>query len=245
MLATAYLSAIWLAAGFLTGVTSFGGNLFAIPLMSLAIEIREAIVIGLIACFAMSITLGFFYFKSICWKEVVFLGFAALAAVPPGTWILGHAGAKILFLLAGGAIALFVIWQLISSILMHSDKPVPVWTAIPFGLLSGLMMSSIGMGGPLLALYAYMRRWDRQTTLSSLNFAALIQYVFILPAYAGAGFFTADMTWPALFCCLFAAGGILLTLPLVNRINVRMFRRLLLATIFFSAVMLLGRGFLV
>ena len=51
MLVFFYINIVWFLAGFINGVTSFGGNLFAVPLMTLVMEAKQAIIFGCITAY--------------------------------------------------------------------------------------------------------------------------------------------------------------------------------------------------
>ena len=55
MLTALYINVVWFLGGFINGVTSFGGNLFAVPLMTLAMDAKDAIVLGCIVGTAITV----------------------------------------------------------------------------------------------------------------------------------------------------------------------------------------------
>lgn len=145
-----YQNIIWLFAGILTGLTSFGGNLFAIPLLTLAIPVRDAILIGCLCSTVKMVSLAFLYRRWARWSEVVLLGLATLPGVPLGVAFLQHAGSRLLMFAAGAGLVLFLLWQFISGRLHVAEKPVSRWWSLPLGLAGGIMMSAVSMGGPPL-----------------------------------------------------------------------------------------------
>ena len=237
-----YLNTIWFLAGLLIGLTSFGGNLFAIPLLTLVMPAREAILLGCLCSTGIMIALPLIYRRALPLAETVFLGGAGLLGVPLGSAFLNHAGPRLLLLAAGCSLVLFLLWQFLSGRLHVAETPISrIWCA-PFGFLCGIMMSAVGMGGPPLVLYAFLRHWSKESTIGGANLAATITLLGVLPSQWAAGLYTPELLWEALAGAIFGLLGMVASIPIVHRINILVFRRLLLGMIAISAAMLLVRG---
>ncbi|MDE7242165.1 sulfite exporter TauE/SafE family protein [Desulfovibrio sp.] len=239
-----YESIIWFLAGLLTGLTSFGGNLFAIPLLGLAIPMQDAILLGCLCGTVMILALAALYYRWARWGEIVCLGLASVPGVLLGVAFLQHAGPRLLMLAAGGSLVLFLLWQYISGRLHVAEEPVSRWWSVPLGFASGVMMGAVGMGGPPFVLYAYLRHWSKESTIGGGSLTAIITMLAVLPAQWEAGLYTVPVLKAAIVGAVFSVCGILASLPLVHRINARLFRRLLLLMIGASALILLMRGLL-
>ena len=237
-----YLNGIWFLAGLLTGLTSFGGNLFAIPLLTLVMPARDAILFGCLSGTVIFLGLGFLYRREARWREIFLLGIATLPGVPLGVYFLHHAGSRLLLLAAGGSLALFLLWQFLAGRLHVAETPISRWSCLPFGFLSGIMMSAVGMGGPPLVLYAYLRHWGKESTICGANLAAAMTMPALLHSQWAAGLYSPQLLHAALFGALFGLFGIAASVPIVHNIDIRLFRRLLLLMIGLSACMLLVRG---
>lgn len=239
-----YQNAIWFFGGLLTGLTSFGGNLFAIPLLTLAMSARDAILLGCLCGGVTILALTILYRRQLLWAETLCLGLATLPGVPLGVAFLQQAGPRLLMLAAGMSLVLFLFWQALSSRLHVAEKPVARWWCVPLGFAAGLMMGAVSMGGPPLVLYAYLRRWGKENTIGGTCLAALVAMLAVVPAQWEAGLYTPALLKTALSGALASVGGILASMPLVHRMKAALFRRLLLVMIALSALMLLVRGLL-
>ena len=237
-----YQNIIWFLAGLLTGLTSFGGNLFAIPLLGLVIPMRDAILLGCLCGTVTLIALASLYYRWAAWGEIVCLGLASLPGVLLGVAFLQHAGPRLLMLAAGGSLVLFLLWQYISGRLHVAEQPISRWWSLPLGFTSGIMMGAVGMGGPPFVLYAYLRHWSKESTIGGSSLTAAITMLAVLPAQWEAGLYTLPVLKSALVGAVFSVCGILASLPLVHRIDAQLFRRLLLLMIGLSALILLVRG---
>lgn len=237
-----YLGITWFLAGFLTGVTSFGGNLIAIPLITIVLSARDSIVVSCLDCIVVFIALVFIYRKAILWRETLWLGVCGLAGVPIGVWILGHASSRFLLMAAGISIGLFLLWQFFANRLHFSDEPISMLFCIPAGFLGGVMMSSIGMGGPPIILYSYLRKWGKENTISSANLAVGLMMFGIIPAQWQASMYSPQLLRFAAWGAVFAVLGTIASIPFERRMNIVFFRKLLLATLALSALMLIWRA---
>ncbi|MFG6375723.1 MAG: sulfite exporter TauE/SafE family protein [Desulfovibrio sp.] len=242
MLQFFYFNILWLLAGFVTGITSFGGNLLAIPLIALVLPPREAILYGCISGAAVFLGVTLPYLKQIIWRETVILSLVTFPGIPFGIWFLANAGPGALLLAAGASLASFLSWQFIGMRLDRRQNPVPIWAAIPFGFISGIMMSAVGMGGPPLVLYAFLRHWQKEETIATVNMVSVVIMLVVVPWQHGAGLFTPQILKMGAIGALFGFIGIAASIPVLHRMNIALFRRLLLAMLSFSAIVLVARG---
>ena len=243
MWAWLYFCLIWLLAAVLSGLTSFGGNLFAVPLITLALPPREAILFGTLAGSAIFLGMAVVYVRHVLWRETAALTASALLGIPLGVWFLANAGARALLLAAGSALSLFLLWQFGSRYLRKSERAVPAWCAAPFGLLSGIMMSAVSFGGPPLVLYAFLRHWGKTETLGTVNAVSIGIMAFVIPWLWHKGLFTGDLPLLGAAGSIAAFAGIAMSVPLARRLPTGFFRRLLLGMLVLSAIMLFWRGF--
>lgn len=236
-----YINVVWLLAGFLNGVTSFGGNLFAVPLMTLVMETKEAIIFSCLVGTSITVSISVLYHHDLPKKEFLLALLASAAGVPFGLAALKLASPQSILIGSGMILLLFLIWQVVAGRL-HCAFRVPVWSIIPAGVLAGLLMGATGMGGPMLAMYAVLRGWSKEVTLSMLNTLAALSMIFLIILQWKDGLYTPDMLRTAVWavpCCVI---GVLVSVPLIRRLNPHVFRLLLLGMLVFSMLMLFARG---
>ena len=236
-----FVNIVWLLAGFLNGVTSFGANLFAVPLMTLVMDTKEAIIFSCLVGTSITLSVTFLYHRDLPKLEFVLALLACVAGVPFGMAILKLASADTMLIGSGMILLLFLIWQAVAG-RMGNTLQAPLWSIVPAGMLSGILMSSTGMGGPILAMYAVLRGWSKEVTLSMLNTLSSLAMVFLVILQWRDGLYTPQMLHGALWaipCCVI---GVFVSVPVIRRIHPRIFRRLLLGMLAFSSVMLFVRG---
>lgn len=244
MLLLVYINLIWFLAGLVVGLTSFGGNLFAVPLLTFVMPARDAVVLGCLLFPAMCLTLALLYRKAILWREVLLLGLSSGPGIPVGIAFLSRASSRTILLVAAFSVFLFLLWQWIASRRKFAARPLHMGWAVPLGIVSGLMTGATGLGGPSLAFYALARQWNKKNTLGTLSMTAMVSFVFLVPLQWQAGLYTPELLKAGLWSSGIAILGIFAAMPLLSHINVRLFRILMLGMIAFSALSLLVRGLL-
>ncbi len=168
MLVFLYINIVWFLAGFINGVTSFGGNMFAVPLMTLVMDPKDAIILGCIGGLGITTSITVFYHRNLPKLEFILACVSSIVGVPFGMILLEIAPAKAVLIGCGCILLLFLAWQAVAG-RMHLTFAIPMWTIVPVGILSGILLSSTSMGGPILAMYAVMRGWGKEVTLSVLS----------------------------------------------------------------------------
>lgn len=106
MLDTFLICVIWLAAGFVTGITAFGGNLVAVPLLFI-VPPHDAIFMGYSAGGAMCIVISLIWYKYILWKEILQLVPMSILGIPLGVLFYKNVNVNLIFFLAGSILLLF------------------------------------------------------------------------------------------------------------------------------------------
>ncbi|WP_308620955.1 sulfite exporter TauE/SafE family protein [uncultured Desulfovibrio sp.] len=244
MLVFAYVNLIWFLAGLIVGLTSFGGNLFAMPLLALVMPARDAVVLGCLLFPAMCVTLTVLYRRAILWREVLVLGLSSGLGIPLGIAFLSRASSRTILLVAAFCVFVFLFWQWFATHRKFAARPLHMGWAVPLGIVSGLMSGATGLGGPPLAFYALARQWNKESVLGGLSMAAMCSFVFFFPLQWQAGLYTPELLKTSLWSSAAAILGIFAAMPLLSRINMRLFRALMLGMIALSALLLLVRGLL-
>ena len=233
---------IWFLGGFINGVTSFGGNLIAAPLMTLIMEPKDAIIFSGLVGTGFVAALAVLYHHALSVRELILAVAGAIAGIPVGIMLLERLPSRFILLAAAGIILLFLLWQFISGSL-HRSAPVPVWFVVPAGFVSGILFGSTSMGGPLLAIYGVLRGWNKETMLSMCNtmFALTMGSMVLMPWREG--LYSSTMLHAAVWALPSTVIGVFASLPVIRRINQRMFRYGVFIMLALSAVMLLARSF--
>ena len=236
-----YVNLVWLLAGFVNGVTSFGGNLFAVPLLTLVMDAKTAIILGCFVGTAITVTIALFYHRELPKLEFFLACLGSVAGIPLGMSILKVAPSKIVLLACAGILLLFLLWQAVAG-RMHGAFRIPLWCIVPMSVVSGILLGATSMGGPILAMYAVLRGWSKEVTLSVLNSMAALVMLCLVVIQWKSGLYTPEILHTALWAIPCTVAGVLVSIPVIRRLDTRIFRMLVLGMLAFSAVVLFVKG---
>ena len=228
LLSLAWMAFAWMLGGFVHGVTSIGCSMVAMPLMSFTVEPREAIVIACLAGGIVPLMLFAVYHRHLLRRETLWLSLASL----PG---------RVLFLGMSVMLLFFVVWQMLS----HRVRPaLPYHPLVAFlvGLGCSFLAACTSLGGPVLAVYAAFRGWQKEAALATTSMTFNVLNAGIVLCQWKAGLYN-DAVLDAVFVSLPAAmAGVLISIPVVRHMPQELFRKLLLLMVLVSGITLLGRA---
>ena len=233
---------VWFSAGFLNGVTSFGGNMFAAPFMTFLMDGKTGIIFTCLAGTPLVVAIAALYARHLRPAELLLLIIPEFAGIPIGSALLGHASPRLLLAGAGMMLLAFTAWQF--AMRRIAADALPVWTGVPFGFLSGIALGATGLGGAILGAYAFLRRWDKASAMGMLNTIGAVSMLFCVFVQWRQGLYTpyilAHVPAPAAASVL----GVLASVPVLRRIDTHVFRLLMLAMIAVSGAVLLVKSML-
>ncbi len=226
--------------GFVNGLAGFGTALFALGWWLQVMPPAEAV--GL--CLAVAIISGLPGLRLI-WKQIepgLLARFVipAMIGIPIGAYLLTVVNAQIMILM----VAVFLIiyggfYSLRSSLPQLQDERPKQDAAIGFagGVLGGLA----GLSGALPTIWLSMRGWPKGRTrglLQPFNMIVLIGSVFGIAFQGG---YNSGSLMALLWSLPATLLGVTLGILLYSRLSDSQFRRLLIALLFASGCILLGR----
>lgn len=168
------------AAFFGEALYGFGGGLVAIPLLSLFLGVRDAVILTLF----FQLLFGLLILRvhhEVDWKSIkpvlpglvlgTFLGTVSLSFFPD----------SILRFILGGLILLYLLKEIRLRSFTISN-PARIWIASLFGFFSGWLQGAIGSGGPPLVVYLSELRLEktafRASIIAFLFAANILRVVF-------------------------------------------------------------------
>ena len=164
------------AAFFGESLFGFGGGLVSIPLISISLGVRDAIVFVLFFQFLMGVLLIWSY-KNIEWRFAVPMTIGLLLGTLIGTYMLGMLSEQFLLYILAGSILVFLIKMIFFSGLTFGTHTEQRWGFIA-GLIGGWFQGIIGIGGPILTMYLTV------ATESKAAFRATLIYLLFLTSAA-------------------------------------------------------------
>ena len=171
-------------------------------------------------------------------REMTLASGAGLAGVPIGVFILSSASASVLRISITALILLLTL-----TIVFRIRGPLPGSNAIGalVGFVVGVLLTSLGIGGPLMVLAVLTRDWPRHAVRVSLAFYFVVIEGTAVIGYGVAGLFTWERTSLILVTAVPVLLGYGLATIILRRMNERAFQRAVVAVILVTSVMVLSR----
>ena len=231
--------AVFLATLFQT-VAGFGYAIIGVPILSMFLGVKEAVVFILISGTYMRIFMLYLVRKEIDFSVVKLLFIGSLIGVVPGALVLKFVSASTLNIILGTTLVLAIIllkrrftWKTIHEKL----------EAILFGIVGGFFTASTGVGGPPAAMYMVHKGKSKEESRADLICYFVLCNIWTLSI----GYFIGTMkiedflgmplwTIPAGFLGMYAGEKIF------RYINQRVFNLIAMLAIVISALTMIYKG---
>jgi len=234
------IALILFVASFLQGLTGFGFALISMPLLSLIIDIREAIPLCAIFGLLISLYLMYQLKDHVIVFELKRLIVGALVGIPIGVYFLAHTGPVLLQTILAIIIITFVTLTL-SGIL----KPIGLdrkWGYL-FGSLSGILGGAFNTGGPPVLVYVYLQGWDKNKQKASLSGYFVVTAAFVVVSHAITGITTLHTLSYLLYFLPFVLFGLMFGSRLFNRISSGIYSKMVLIGLLGIGLFTISRTF--
>ena len=223
----------FLAAG-CQSLTGFGSALVAVPLLSLYLDAKLAVVISTLLSTAISAPLLVEVRRQVRLAKVAPLAIGSVAGVPIGLLILEGVDARSLkILVAAVAIVASVILYLAPRLHFGSRN---VLSSLVAGALSGLRRASTSMAGPPLVLYTLSHEKEIEDFRSALLAMFLFTSLLTVPGFIVADLVSRDALLATGVAVPGLVAGLLAGAYLRSRVQPELFRRLVLAVLVMTSV---------
>ena len=234
----AVVCASLLVGGVVLGIGGFGISMTAAPFMLAVTDPVTVVVIVNAVALVMYGAVLYETRKHIPVRGMTPVGLAGLAGVPIGVIFLAAADASILRVSITVAIlALAVV------VGMNLQRPVPRPRLVgpALGFTVGVMIASLGLGGPLLVIFLLTQGALRQGVRASMAYFFFPIEIASVIGFAVAGLFTAERVTLMLAAIPAALVGFWISTLLGRRMNERVFRRVVVGIIVTTSITVLGR----
>jgi uncharacterized membrane protein YfcA len=239
--ATMVIAGAWFLGAFVNGLTGMGGALISLPIISLVISSKSVIVISLITGAAVGILSFLFYARLIPLREAATYWLAALPGLALGSLTLKVVDLPVLQMLLAAIIAVNIAVQIFQNWLGTCMAPRKAMKYI-CGFFTGFFGGSLGIPGPIMAIYASLMCMDKDTARGFFISAIPSQYLNVAIA-AHNGLVTEEVLHTAVWVVPTAFLGFALSRPVVKRIKQETFRKALLILLGIAAVSLFFKAF--
>ena len=246
--------AVVLVGATVMGLVGFGIGMVISPILLLMIE-PEAVVITINGLSILLLVLVALQTRGepTPMRTVAPMTAAGLMAVPVGVLILSAASPGVLRVTIAGIILALAIPSALNLRYRRAHAgPLPQVGPLPrvgllspiFGFLGSMLVTGLGVGVPLVALFLVTQKWPGRVIRRSIALYYLVVALGALVLYGATGLLTLERVWAMLSLAPAALLGFGLASLLVKRIDDRMLRHVVLAVIVASSLALLGREML-
>lgn len=218
-----FSSLIFLLAGFIQGLTGFGGGLVAIPLLCLIMEVKEAVPLSILSGVVITTTMAYELRRLLEWRKIMPMLVGSLPGIVAGTVLLKVADP----LLINRVLGLLLIGI---SVFNLTFKPKPINPPIVWGYLagffSGAITASVGAGGPPVIVYTTLHDWKKDEIKATLTGFFVLNGYTTAAVHAINGVITANVLHSFAVTLCFVLLGTYAGSRIGGRINRRTYLRL-------------------
>jgi len=212
-------------SSFIRGTTGFGLALTALPLLSMILQVRDAVVLVAIVNLTFSIVHIFRERSSFRVIDVVIIGCFSLAGVFIGFVLLKSINEDALRLFTGSVIILSGI-AMIKGLKIRIKSISSAYGTASF--LGGILAGSITIGGPVVAIILTGTGIPRDKFRSIMSLFFLFSFSFSVTFYLAGHLIDKVTSLHALASLPFLVSGLLLGEFMSKRINPKTFRLIVL-----------------
>jgi uncharacterized membrane protein YfcA len=223
----------FLAAG-CQSLTGFGSALVAVPLLSLYLDAKLAVVISTFLSTIVSTPLIFQVRRQLHIMKVMPLAIGGVVGVPVGVVILKLVDADVLKILVGAVVILASALLFLAPRLTFGGRN--TLSGLVTGALSGLLRASTSMAGPPVVLYTLSHENDIEEFRSTVLGVFLVTGILALPGLIIADLVSRDAVIAALVALPGMAAGLLVGTRLRSRVQPALFRTLVLAVLVVTSI---------
>lgn len=222
------------------GMTGFGANMVALPVLAHVMSLRSAVPTLLMLDLLSAALLSSRNRDSVEVAELKHLALPMLAGMALGFPLLALAPESGLLALLGAFVGSVSLWNLMGRAGGRSAAAYWVW---PAGLVGGVFSTVFGTGGPVYTLFLASRIADTTRLRATVATVILISALVRLLLFTGSGFLY-ESALPALAAALLpcALAGYLMGSRLHLRMPQAQVRRVIWMVLVAAAVSLLARG---
>lgn len=185
------VSGIVLVATVMQRVVGFGDALLAVPLMTLVIPAKSAVVVALLMGTVTTAWLLFRCWAHVEWRTTRLFGAGIAAGAPMGVVILSLISAVMLRVTVGVVVCIAAAWIIISSRWLNRFGAPRTSRTLALGLASGILSTSVATSGPPLVYELRRMGFVDDRFRGTISGAFMISGAVGLPLLAVAGLISA------------------------------------------------------
>jgi uncharacterized membrane protein YfcA len=223
----------FLAAG-CQSLTGFGSSLLAVPLLSLYLDAKQAVVIATFLSTVISAPLLLEVRRQVRVAKVAPLAIGSVVGLPLGILILRNVDAGALKVLVAAVVILASALLFLAPRLTLGGRN--TLSSLITGAFSGLLRASTSMAGPPVVLYTLSHERDIEEFRSTVLALFLITGLLAIPGLVVADLISRDAVIATAVAIPGMALGLLVGTRLRSRVQPTSFRTLVLAVLVITSI---------
>jgi hypothetical protein len=223
----------FLAAG-CQSLTGFGSALVAVPLLSLYVDAKLAVVISTFLSTIVSAPLIVEVRRQVQLAKVVPLAIGSVVGVPVGILILRDVDAGVLKILVAAVVILASVLLFLAPRLTLGGRN--TLSGLVTGALSGLLRASTSMAGPPVVLYTLSHEQEIEEFRSTVLALFLVTGALTVPGFILTDLVSRDALVATAVALPGIALGLLVGAALRARVQPELFRKLVLAVLVITSI---------
>ena len=184
---TTWIALVVLIALFTRAAIGFGDAIIAVPLLSLMMDLSEAVPFILFISTIMSVVSMWKNRTHIQFISLKRTGIMALVGFPLGVVLLGTIDEQLVKGGLGFLLILLALWYFSPTKQFHLKAS--AWSYL-FGLLAGILCGAYAIRGIVFGIYGNLRGWSPAQFKSTIHSFYLVSSILIPVGYFGAGLVT-------------------------------------------------------
>jgi uncharacterized membrane protein YfcA len=209
----------------------FGEALIAVPLLALAMPVKEAAPLAVLVSITIAFVILLQDWRLVHFRSAGWLVLSTLLGIPLGLMLLSNVSESVVKGNLGAIIIAFSTYSLTGRGRHELKNDRFAWF---FGFNAGVLGGAYGMNGPPLAFYGALRRWSPE------YFRATLQAYFLPASVAGmVGYAFAGLWTPAVnHLYLFSLPGVLLASVLGRSLNRQIQTHQFISYVYFGLIVI-------
>ena len=242
MVVECYIFAVFILSSFLQTATGFGYAIITAPLLALVLEPKETVMITMLTGLIIRLMMMKTTQHEGSFKAISPLIIASILGAIPGAYCLSFMSVDLLKFFMGAILLLFAVllWKNYHLPIHH-----PTLAKAIAGGISGFLATTTSINGPPIILYYLNAKAEENKSALRGNltrYFLLINIVSIILSYA-MGTLKIEELWVTTLVSIPALGiGFYLGETFFHRINAEIFKKMALATVCVSSVVLMYKA---
>jgi uncharacterized membrane protein YfcA len=240
MLTLILISLIFLLAGFIQGLSGFGSALFAMPLLTIFIDVKIAVPLCMLHSFIIASYLSLQLKDYMEREKILPLIVGSLPGIYIGITFLKNAESTLIQMLIG----ILIISYGIYSLVFHPGprKIHRIWSYIA-GFGTGFIGSAFSAGGPPAIIYTTLTGWSKDHIKATLTGFFFVGSLITALAHAVSGLTSSLVIQYFLISAVFVLSGVIMGSRLYNKINQQAYIRSILISLIILGLMMIISAF--